>query len=372
MSDNAVHLADPASVERPCQALSLEGLIERIAEAGNAEAGNAEALRELNDHRPLFRLRGQSEPMLLADFLRCLQETLWARMLAAGDSVVADMAYDLSIDKWSNLHNAKARDVKSSGPDCRLYYKSVLRQVRNAKPIGDSENALEEERRVARILQQAVVRHYKLACLEARRSRSRAMRRYGWDVGGGRRIYLQMPAWMTGRQRRLWLEEHVSDVDPNRPGERSRMQAIVDRELGSAYVLPLADTSDCIPSGRTCDSPVRNAIVREMRELGLPRAIANEKADSLDEQRPTIRALGKANLRKLVLRVFDDICAGCYEEKRLAVEFGLSQPTFTRFAGGEWEPGDEPLPDLWKNVSMSLGMDAAMMEVAEGAGFADR
>ena len=146
------------------------------------------------------------------------------------------------------------------------------------------------------------------------------------------------------------------------------MQAIVDRELGSAYVLPLADTSDCIPSGRTCDSPVRNAIVREMRELGLPRAIANEKADSLDEQRPTIRALGKANLRKLVLRVFDDICAGCYEEKRLAVEFGLSQPTFTRFAGGEWEPGDEPLPDLWKNVSMSLGMDAAMMEVAEGAG----
>jgi hypothetical protein len=369
MSGNIALCWDPTPVElRSYGGLRLWRLVERIANGSDHTA-----LCEFHNYRPVFRLRDRADPMLFVEFLSGLQETLWVRRITCNDSVVMDMAYDLSLDKWSNIPNENETHMKSSGPDCRFYYGAVLNLVEGLLPEGAAINLAAEETMIPSVFQRVVVRQHMLSCLEARRSRNPAITRYGWEVGDGKRIYLWMPASMPGWQRRVWLEQHVGRVCPSQPGERYRIQTIVDKELGIVRVRSLGDGAESIASGRSSDSPVLDAIAREISRHGLPEVIANEKADSLDLLRPAIRALGKTCVKKLILQIFEGIGGGDYEEKRLAETYGLSRPTFSRFAGSRWKPGTaSPIPDLWANVSKSLAKHEIFMEAAMGAGVWER
>jgi len=107
----------------------------------------------------------------------------------------------------------------------------------------------------------------------------------------------------------------------------------------------------------------------EIRERGLPRVVADEKACNIDRQRPAIRALGPHAVRRLVLQILTGILDDDYNESSLAGQFGLSKATFSRFAGARWSPGSPGrIPDLWRNVAQVLARHTAFIEAAQEAG----
>lgn len=349
---------DRLESESSLRSLGLAELVGRIAELDDRRA-----LRELHDHRTAFRL-GSGPAMVLGEFLAALLVTRWASRLAGGDEAILDGAYDITVDKFTHLPTP-GDPVKSPGPDCRHYYADFLRRVDTAmdsqtQPIDD----LGKERLAAVILQRVVMLHFRLSCLEARRRRDRARTRYAWHVNGGV-LYLWMPASVSGAKRRSWLERNVGPADPTCPGERARVQAIIDKQLGTAAHVPICDWDAASPNAKR---PEESLIEAEVGVMGLARAVAAEKAERIDEQRPSVAALGRGGLKQLILRVFEDLADGQYEEKQLAEDFGLSRPTFSRFAGSRWRGTGDRIPDLWANVARVLAGHRDFVEAARKAG----
>jgi hypothetical protein len=102
---------------------------------------------------------------------------------------------------------------------------------------------------------------------------------------------------------------------------------------------------------------------------GLARAVADEKVNNIDHQRPKIQELGPKRLKRLILRAFQDLHDGCYQEKRLAERFRRSRPTVSRFAGSRWRTRpDAPPPDLWVNVAEVLAANDDFVEAAKAVG----
>jgi len=115
--------------------------------------------------------------------------------------------------------------------------------------------------------------------------------------------------------------------------------------------------------------PLAILIRREADASDLAATVAQEKAEAIHEQRPAIQALGVSALRALVLRIFDALAEGHYEDSMLADAFGLSKATFSRFAGSRWQAGDNArVPDLWLNVARTLSAHTAFGEAAQRAG----
>ncbi len=341
--------------------LSLGDLIQRIVQSSDRAA-----LEQLHNHRPLFRLPAR-RPMLLAPFVQRLCQTPRATTLVDGNTAVLDRAYDLTVDKFAHLPEDDSLQAApgAAGADCRHYYRSALQAlVQWAKdhPVG---SPLQRERAAAMILQQRVVRNFRLSCLEAKRDHNPAISRYAWQVNG-EVIYLWFPLSVPGSRRRPWLEEHVDDPNPYRTGERARIQAVVDRHLGVPHPVPWDDQTG---APATPDGPPTGQLEEEVTILGLARVVAEEKAQNVSRQRPSIRALGGRQLKRLILCIFEDLGQGRYEEKRLAEAFGLSTATFSRFAGSRWaEHPTGPIPDLWNNVAQTLASHTSFVEIARQAG----
>ena len=230
----------------------------------------------------------------------------------------------------------------------------------------DCENnpgPVQREIAAARILQRLTLTHFRLSCLEARRTRNPARTRYAWRLSGGV-IYVWLPAALSGPRRRMWLEENIGEVDPGAPGERRRVQAVIDELLGPRVHVPIHDRQ-----AFDRRQPEEVLIQQEVGAAGLARAVAREKADRIDQQRPAIRALGEARVERLVLAAFDALGDDTYQENRIAGAFGLSPATLSRFAGSRWKGrsgGD--IPDLWRNTAQVLAGHPDFIEAAEQAG----
>lgn len=346
--------------------LSLVELAERIVASDRA------ALRELHDARPLFRLEN-GEPLLLAGFIERLTDTLWARNLAGGDAGLLESACDLTVDKYVLIPKdppgapRRGRHV----PDCRRAFRSFLRVMNELTADKRAGTPIQSEILAARILQRRVVYAFRLSCLDARRAANRGRSRYAWRVNG-RVIYVWMPRAIQNLRRRAWLEENIAEVDPFRPGERYRVQGVIDERLGIAGHVSIEGSADDLASRRAYDSPVHTLIEEEVSAHGLANAVAEEKAANIDSQRRAIRILGRLRLKQLILRIFDNLAQEAYEEKRLAEAFGISRATFTRFAGSRWKmDADGRIPDLWANTAQTLAAHAPLMEAAEEAGVWD-
>ena len=355
-----------AASTRRYEGLSIVQLAERIVDSDRL------ALKELHDARPLFRLRN-GKSTLLARFVERLCDTRWAMTFADRNRVLLEDAYDLTIDKYAHIPaNGPGRpQPRRRAPDCRNAFKSFLCVMDGLTKDDRSETPVLNEILAAKILQRRVVRSFQLSCLDARRRVSRGRSRYAWRLNGSV-IYVWMPAHIQHLQRRAWLEENIPDVNPARPGERSRVQGIIDERLGAVgHVSIGADEAD-VASHRRCDSPVHILIEQELQDHGLAKVVADEKAASIDLQRPAIRALGKSRLKKLILRIFENLAQEAYEEKRLADAFGVSRATFTRFAGSRWEAASaRRVPDLWANTAQTLATHGPFMEAAQEAGVWD-
>lgn len=308
--------------------------------------------------------------MLFVQFVDALRLTPWALGLVGGRHAALGTARDLTIDKFSRLPHDDGPEGagRKNGVDCRHYLGRYLSTVSKRSTAYSDATGIERERAAAKLLQRFVLRHFRLSCLEAKRRLNPARSRYVWHVAG-RAIYVWMPKYMRGRQCKQWLDKNVDHPDPSQPGEQRRVQRIVDARLGTPLHVPLDCELDAtsIRYPRHVSAP--SAIEADVSVRGLAAVVADEKAETIDNQRPAVRALGADALRRLILRIFSDLSAERYEEKALAQAFGLSASTFSRFAGSRWQLGSgRRPPDLWLNVAQTLSRQRPFMEAAEEAG----
>lgn len=326
-----------------------------------AEQADQAALDELHGRRRLPAGNGQ---LLLAEYVAWLAS---ASELAAAESAgtaVLDLARDLTIDRFLHLPPVtgtptteppeKPASRRCRGVDCRRHYRAFLRKLDQKGLLAGRQDSLHTELQAARLLRSFVRRHFKLAIREARRRLQAKQIRHPWRVNGGV-IRVWMPRRLTAKQRTAWLTANVSDPDPSRPGERKRVQAIIDQHFASPQTLSLHQ-----PDGRPVEVPDTRPAVSfgdsyGISVQGLSLAVADEKAEHIGEQRSAIRALGAETLRALIQRVFTSLTASLYNESEIAREYGLSKATFSRFAGSRWPRSRRgAIPDLWRNAARLL------------------
>ncbi len=277
---------------------------------------NPEALAELHNRRTVFQQEA-GQRMLFTQYLHSLRS--WA--LSRGWShAIVEGAADLCQERFSRL------PADGQGVDCRNYFRAVLIHF-----TGNDAASIGREYELARLLERMVFRHFSLCLKEVKRSLHSS--RYVWRMDSGT-LTLRFPRHISGRARLAWLEEHAPDADAARVGERDRIQALVDAHFGSGEPVSLDDGVGQLVLPQ---SDIPSNIVQRLESQGLAQAVAEEKADRIDEQRSAIAALGPLAVREMVLRIFEEIAAGEVNDHQIAQEYGITKPTYSRWAGSSWE-----------------------------------
>jgi hypothetical protein len=179
----------------------------------------------------------------------------------------------------------------------------------------------------------------------------------------------QIPARQCGR----WLSDNIPDVDPSRPGERERVQAVVDRLMVRGKILSIEDVDES--KILTNSANIALEIEQQVAVKSLADAVASEKADNIKSQRPAIQKLGSQKLRQLVLEIFEAITDGEYEALSIAEIFAISPATLSRFACSHWSSDtgyNIPVPDLWLNTAQVLAGHPAFTDTARETGVLGR
>ena len=347
---------------RPYRTRSLIGLLVLIAYEDDPQASE-----EFHSHRPVFRWSDRRQ-MLLVEFVDALRRSASAQRFTNCHDEELDYAYDLTIDKYTRLGNGCPASPKAKGPDCRLYFQAVVERVHAWEARHPDADALQIETVTAQTLQRLVVRQFHLACLEARRAMYATRSRYAWQLPGGA-IYVWLPVWLRGWRRRKWLEANVDNPDPSRSDEKQRVQAIVDQHLGVSRQVTLGANVDQVPGDAQSEQTLSWLVEHEVTVRGLAQVVADEKAHTLECQRPAIRALGKPTLRRLVHRIFEDLSRESYRDGDVAEAFGLSKATLSRFSGSRWrQHAENSIPDLWVNTAQVLAHHGVFVEAARQTG----
>ena len=347
--------------------LSLVDLIRKVVTKSDRLA-----LHEFHNNRKLFRYDGDP-PLLFIDYLNALRKSAAKMTWTTPNALeLADKAYALTTEKFSNLPRARRarrhkkknnRKMKQKGVDCRLYFKAFLERVARTFETNPPSGQIAEENRAATDMQGLVQRHFHLSLLEAERSANPFRSRYNWRLRGGT-ICVWLPVSLKGGDRRRWLERNIDDPDPLRPGEKERIQSIINRKLAGERFVPLGDVGhipneeEILPWSKTGKTFGKS----------LAEAVAREKAIKIRQQRPAIRALGEKKLKQLILRIFRDLTSGKYKDRKVAGHFGLSKATFSRFAGSRWRPKESAIPDLWRNTAEVLSAHPNFKKVAISTG----
>ena len=351
-----------------CRSLSLKSLASLVVQDGNGEA-----LEELFS-RTLFQT-GQKKQLRITDYLQTLRSWASGRTWRTPKAhETADVAYNITLDKFSNLSgtpaiqcteiHASTQEKKPKGPNCRLYWKAFHDRLEAGLIKEPPKSELEQEARATALLKGFIWRHFLFSLLEAERTTNDFWSRYNWSIGD-RSISVWLPKSLKGTERRKWLEKNIKDPDPERHGERDRIQAIISHRLVSMAFVPLQENIGKDPT----DSIIRKISGGHEFISSLARFVADEKSGDIRNQRRSIRKMGKDNLHQLVLRIFVDLEAGEYQDQQVASEFGLSKATFSRFAGSQWHASEnKAIPDLWMNTAQVLSTQPDFREAAIEAG----
>ena len=350
--------------------LSLFRLVELIARNGDRKA-----LHELHNNRKVFCYHGD-RPLRLAEFVDKLRQSKPAWRWCNANPETLEKAYDLTISKFSNLPNLNENGlvVKQQGPDCRYYYEAFISRATRTADRKSYYRVDGREKLMAELLQNLIVRHFLLSCLECGRRGTELTKRYIWKIEG-HSMELFLPIDMPANQKGKWLVENIPDADPTRPGERDRIQAIVDGLTRKRRILSLENIEENAIA--TDSPPAHSEIEQEITVRGLANVVADEKAENIDFQRDAIRQLGKRKLRQLIRQIFDGLACGRYEVMKIADSFGINRSTFSRFAGSNWlsqmgKSQDYPTPDLWFNTAETLAGHPLFVRIAEDASILDR
>ena len=364
----AVRKTGTSARENQYRSLSLVKLVEQIVDKGDRPA-----LEEFHTNRRLFR-RKIKPPLLFIEYLDDLRESTARRVWIANDPVeVSERAYAYTLNKFLNLpgrnessqeaEGESDRNMKPKGVDCRYYFRAFLEHIARSFKTDPPANGIEEETRAAMIMQGLVRRHFYLSVHEAERKPNPFWSRYNWNVNGGR-ICVWLPVSLAGRERRVWLEKNIDKPDPWRLGERERTQSIIDSKFIRESFVPFDEAIHLSKEEAVSLWPDSDKDF----ETSLAQVVADEKTKNIKRQRPSIRALGEERLKDLVLRIFNDLSSGKYEDKNVARDFGLKKATFSRFAGSRWLLTKSAIPDLWLNTAEVLSSNPTFKEVTIVAG----
>lgn len=365
------------------------------------------ALKVFHETRTLFYRNGKW--VRLTEFVRSLKES---SLRGAGEDIpthidmgkASDNAYDLTLAKFYNIPSQDLKSVKEDSSasdnngftwnvDCRFYFKQLLKNIDedlSKKPI-ISEADIEEK--VASIITRFVIRHFHLSMKESKRRDTTSIR-YAWEVGG-RIIYLFYPSYLTAKQFRKWLEDNVTDINPDAPDEKNRIQKIIDQKYPCGADIRVDDPKT-FEDPEMEDNPGigYKEGSRSSNKLSLDFAmedkywiehtegnqfsdslrlyVAKEKSEHLDDLRPAIRNLGKEVVYNLVNRIFMDIADEQYNLSEVASNFNLSKATLSRFAGSDWLKDEDmeqlskaDIPDLWINTARVLAEHTNLMETVK-------
>ena len=340
-------------------ALSLLRLSELIACQSDSKA-----LDEFHTHRFIFYRNDR--PVLFVDFLDALRQNPGHKGPDYRGSEILDNAYDLTVSKFSNLPRPPKSDdpVKTDGPDCRYYFRAFLDYVK-AKIPDYENNSVRMELQIAKILQNFVIRHFYLSCLECSRRQGGLSRRYLWKVEG-RSIPVWMPSYLSAAQCREWLKSHIG----SEMKQKEHIQAMVDRHLQRHVLVSLSQIETDVADSTKGDFYDDTETVSFTDDLAT--AVANEKAENISFQRPAIQALGPDKLKDLVCQIFESIVGGKLKAQPLAKEFGLSDAAFSRFASTRWSRVPNlkfsNVPDLWSNTAQVLATNPDFSAAAGRAG----
>lgn len=339
--------------EAPCDELSLPELASRIC--GERDRDALTGIHE----RPFCRFAGCSSGRII-DFLSCLNN----EAENAGYSFV-DRAYDLTIDKFTKLPPA-THSVRN-GIDCTRYFGAYLSYIEKKRETLRTMHPLAKEQFEARALQRLVRHHYEMSLREARRN-GRASR-YVIRING-KSLTVLMPKQIAGTARRKWIDENAGTIDPKKPGERERIQMLIDDRLSGLLVGDFhEETTVTEPPYGVHMPPIPGEDHLGVTATGLAEAVVEEKTQGIYRLRPAIQKLGRCELASLIRKIFSGLSEGDYRPSELAREYGLSKSSLSRFAGTGWgkvdASGQNRIPDLWVNTAKVLSSDP---EFAEAAG----
>jgi hypothetical protein len=351
--------------------LSLVSLIKKIV--GECDSL---ALEEFHSNRTIFRFRsGEIRKMRFIEFINELRERVEKdKNLGRQAFEIAAIAYDLTLDKFCNLPgqsssllkvDRKDRLKRGSRSDCRLYFKACLDRISKSFRGKPPASQIEAEERAALCMQGLVRNHFHKSLLQARRDLNAFWSRYTWIVKGTITVWL--PVFLKGHERGEWLEKNIIDPDPNREGEKQRVQEIINAKLVDETIKRVIDGTINLHNGGG------SLWRKEDGDFGivLGQIIADEKADNIDQLRHSIRNLGKKKLKRMIMRIFEDVNSQEYVDGKIAKDFGLSKATFSRFAGSRWPASKSTIPDLWVNTAKVLSKHEIFEEVAMKTGYFD-
>jgi hypothetical protein len=346
--------------------LSLYKLIRRIVDKADRQA-----LIEFH-HRQLFKFRGE-ENLTCTEFVaRCRKEFLLRENAIRNSFEIADRAYDLTTDKFSNLYDTpgdaeedgtEKNQLERNRSDCRLYFRAILNHLDRSFKQSSNKGQLEMEAKAAAAVQGFVNRHFYLSVKEAKRKVNPLWSRYFWNVGG-RKICVWLPVYLKGWERPEWLEKNIETPITANPRERERIQAQINQKIGNVGVIPFNE----ILHQRILEKHENRSDPKKDVSRSLGEVVAKEKADNIAYQRRAIKALGEKKLKQMIQHIFEKIAEDNYHDIAVAKTFGLSKATFSRFAGSRWNTSKTNIPDLWLNTAQVLSVHPDFKKAAVKAG----
>jgi len=264
-----------------------------------------------------------------------------------------------------SLSSDKDKDSESKRIDCRNYYREYVEEVTSSFRKKPPANETERELREAELMRHFVRRQLRYCLKEARREANPLSSRYRWKTDEWD-ITVSFPTAFAGDARRKWLQEHVGRPDMSKPWEKERIQALIDEEFGRPNLVPMTPSSEK-RAAKKQSSP--SASIEKTELKGMRRFVADEKAARIKDQPPKIRELGKRKLRRLVLAVLENWESEEKSDADLALEFGLSTATYSRFAGKK-RRGKKAI--LVVNIARIMKANPVFLEAARHAGFLRR
>lgn len=359
------------ALSTPYRQASLLQIIQCIALAGDHEA-----LNELLKNRPLFFFSNKRR-LRLSEYIYELWRS-YAMAIHGGATLIWDKTRDLTLDKFITIPmDCKSKQdapqqINGSIPkckvDCRNYYRALLTVIKRHPAMQQVQTPWQQEEVISRLFQRFIKRHFLLSYREAWRNVNPFVSRYTWQCNGKGTLTLWMPKYLKGRQRRTWLETHIPDVNPQSPGERERVQAIIQEKLVIPTYIPL-DTEWMIEPGKDV---IHHTTASQDKKPSFIGFLAREKSLSAEMQRPRIRMLGPKRIERLVMSVLHNLITPERTDEDIAREFGLATATYSRFCGSEWQKSvgtkEQDIPDLWRNVAVLLSQVEAFRELAMESG----
>ncbi len=353
--------------------LSIIELVERVAKHSDSEA-----LNHFLTKRKLLWYEG--ERCILYNYLSKLRQNDFRPYIFFTKDEKKleeklDIVYDHTIKKFSQLKPEQTGKQDNGGPYCNNQYREFYELYYLQREVPEKWLALESEEFAEKIFFKLIKKHLMFSWREACRIADQFNKRYRWELPTGT-LELKRPHWLKGNDFRKWLETHIDNPDPQRDGEKDRIQEQVFKELESTSVFSYDEIEYDMLAGSYNPDPIHEMELSYFRK-NFYQFIADEKANNSNNLRPAIRRLGSKKIRELVFTVLDNFTNEDYRDTITAQKYGLSKSTFHRFAGSKWlenksdNDGRIQVPDLWNNIAKVINSNPRFVDVVTSFGKMD-